>query len=206
MRYDPDKHHRRSVRLQQFDYASNGAYFVTVVTQGRQRFFGDIGDGIMAPNDAGRMVAYWWDKIPEKFSHVEIDEFVVMPNHFHAVLTIDATGRPNECGRPHGVAPTDYSNCRGAPMCTPSNASDPSMRPEKKFDPNGLSGIVGWFKTMTTNAYITGIHEQGWPPFEKRFWQRNYHEHIIRDEGDLFAIRQYIAANPAKWAEDKEFI
>lgn len=66
--------------------------------------------------------------------------------------------------------------------------------------------IIQAFKSLTTNAYIAGVHEQGWPPFEKRLWQRNYHEHIIRDEADLFAIRQYIDSNPLKWFEDDEFV
>ena len=86
MKHDPDKHHRRSIRLKGYDYSQAGAYFVTICTQDRECLFGDIVDGEMRLNDAGHMVRDVWHKIPEHFPYADIDEFVVMPNHFHGII------------------------------------------------------------------------------------------------------------------------
>lgn len=105
MIYNPDIHHRRSIRLKEFDYSSVGAYFVTVCVQGRECLFGEIRDGKMGLNDAGRMVNQWWLKLPEKFPHAALDEYVIMPNHFHGIIflnhCINDIGRRGEpCVRP----------------------------------------------------------------------------------------------------------
>lgn len=178
MKYDPDIHHRRSIRLQGYDYARNGAYFVTVCAQGRECLFGEIVDGEMYLNDAGRMVAKWWMELPERFPDVVLDEYVVMPNHFHGILVfVGAALR----GRPD--AETEGHPHRGAPT---------------------LGDVVDWFKTMTTNAYIRGVKMSDWPPFAGRLWQRNYYERVIRDEKELDAVREYIANNPKRWESDSE--
>jgi len=92
MTYDPDIHYRRSIRLQGFDYASANAYFVTLCVQDRECLFGDIVDGDMRVNDAGRVVDKWWTKLPEKFAGVSLDEVVIMPNHFHGIVVLGAVG------------------------------------------------------------------------------------------------------------------
>jgi putative transposase len=181
MTYNPDIHHRHSIRLREYYYSATGAYFVTICVQGRECLFGSVADGEMRMNDSGRMVESWLCESTNKFPSVEIDTFVVMPNHFHGIICIvGATlrGRPDsdydeQEGRPHRAAPT-------------------------------LWDIIDWFKTMTTNAYIRGVKQSNWPPFHGRLWQRNYYERIIRNEAELDAARQYIAENPMKWAEDKE--
>jgi putative transposase len=86
MTFNPDIHHRRSIRLRNFDYASAGAYFVTICAQGRDCLFGEVVDGVMAANDAGRMVESVWSRLPERFSGIELDAFVIMPNHVHFIL------------------------------------------------------------------------------------------------------------------------
>ncbi len=88
MRYDPDRHHRRSIRLWGYDYARTGAYFVTIVTQDRECLFGDITDACVALNDAGRMIERWWKELAKKFPAVETDAFVIMPNHVHGIVII----------------------------------------------------------------------------------------------------------------------
>ncbi len=88
MIYTPEKHHRRSIRLKNYDYSLEGACFVTVVCQNRENLFGAIKNGEMVLNDAGKMIETWWCKIPGKFTHTEIDEFMIMPNHFHGILSI----------------------------------------------------------------------------------------------------------------------
>ena len=97
MIFNPEIHHRRSIRLKSYDYSLEGAYFVTMVCQNRENLFGDIKNGKMFLNDAGKMIETWWQKIPEKFPHAEIDEFVIIPNHLHGILSIVGA---NPCIRP----------------------------------------------------------------------------------------------------------
>lgn len=85
-RYDPDIHHRRSIRLRGHDYATDGVYFVTICAEGRECLFGNIENGEMALNEAGRMIELWWQKIPEKFGNADLDEYVLMPDHFHGII------------------------------------------------------------------------------------------------------------------------
>jgi len=181
---DPDLHHRRSIRLQGYDYSWPGAYFVTVCLKSPECLLGEVIGEEARLNDVGRMIKSWWVKLPVKYPTVGIDEFVIMPNHFHGIVVAGATpcGRPvpgQEPGQAHGPAPTH------PPVPT-------------------LGDIVGWFKTMTTNEYIRGVKERGRPPFAGRFWQRNYYEHIIRNDDELNRIRDYIQMNPARWAWDRQ--
>ncbi len=89
MKYDADKHHRRSIRLREYDYSSTGANFVTICAQNRTCLFGAICDGIMQLNGAGQMVAGEWQDLVERFPGIDLDEYVVMPNHFHGILVIN---------------------------------------------------------------------------------------------------------------------
>ncbi len=183
MRYSPEQHHRRSIRLQGYDYSSPGYYFVTVCTQGLRSRYGVVVDDGMRLNDAGRMVEHWWQSLAEKFVHVDLDEHVTMPNHFHGIIVI-------------------VDSRRGAPMCAPSRGrSDAVGLPEKRVP---LGEIVQWFKTMTTNEFIRGVKESGWPRFDRKLWQRDYFEHVIRDEKSLNNIRRYIRANPLMWPFDRD--
>ncbi|MFA7060673.1 MAG: hypothetical protein WC156_07630 [Pedobacter sp.] len=203
MKYDPDIHHRHSIRLREYDYSSTGAYFVTLCAQGRECLFGEVYNGEMILNDAGRMVEEWWNKLPAKFQTVETDESIIMPNHFHGIIRIveappcqnnfDAVGAA-PCGRPDfDLMVETQGRAHGAGKTGCPHGGAPT-----------LGDVMDWFKTMTTNAYIRGVKESGWTPFPGRFWQRNYYERVIRDEQELDAARQYIMYNPMKWAEDDE--
>ena len=140
----------------------------------------------MILNDAGNMIKTWWLSIPAKYKHVELDECMIMPNHFHGIIKI--------VGADQCVCP-DLSVC-----------PDPFNETKEKGEHTGspLPRIIQWFKTMTTNEYIRGIDAQGWERFNGKLWQRNYYEHIIRDDRELQAIREYIRYNPLKWDEDEE--
>lgn len=143
--------------------------------------FGLIAENRMCLNAAGAMTETWWCKLPTKFPLVATDDYVVMPNHFHGIVYVGAA----PCGRP-GV----------------DEAGRRSGRPHGVAPT--LGQIVSWFKTMTTNQYIRGVKEDGWLPFPGRLWQRNYYEHIIRDEDELNYYRAYIADNPAHWQTDED--
>lgn len=184
MRYDPEKHHRRSIRLQGYDDRQPGAYFVTICTQGRACLFGDVIGGRMQVNDAGHMVQTVWEEIPIHYPGVLVDAFVVMPNHIHGIVILAGAGpracpdtaQPRATGQPRGVAPPGLS----------------------------LPDVVHRFKTLTAKRYADGVKSRGWTPFHGRLWQRNYYEHLIRTEHALDRIRRYIALNPLHWQLDRE--
>ena len=177
------KRNRRSIRLKGYDYSQLGAYFLTICTQNRECLFGDIINGEMISNEAGRTVKMVWNEIPSCYPSINVDAFVVMPNHVHGIIFIVGAG-PRACpdsgqsradGQPQGVAPT-----------------------------MSLPDVVHRFKTMTTKRYTDGVKQNGWSRFEGKLWQRNYYEHIIRDERELNRIREYIVNNPAQWDMDRE--
>ena len=184
-------HHRRSIRLKGYDYAQAGVYYVTLVTRHRVCLFGNIIDGEFNPNEAGIMVEKWWYELPHKFPRVETDDFIVMPNHFHGIILIND-------GSPVGV---------DLRVCPFPDSNDPAHRGaivRGAHTGAPLPEIVQWFKTMTTNEYIRGVKHAGWPPFMGKLWQRNYYEHIIRNENDLERIQKYIQNNPISWEDDNE--
>lgn len=188
----------KQFRLPGWDYSNNGYYFVTICTQNRNVLF--VGTDPLFPfvgtdpcvrswnknykdlnklslNGIGKMVEKWWLKIPQKFSNTILDNFVIMPNHLHGIVIIKAQTRVS--------VPTENKT---------------------KFGHVGLLGeIIQWFKTMTTNEYISGMKENNWPKFNKRIWQPRFHDRIIRNEKEYFAIKQYIGDNPKNWLKDKNF-
>jgi REP element-mobilizing transposase RayT len=181
-KFDPAKHHRHSIRLKGYDYASEGAYFVTMVTQGRACLFGEIVDGEMILNEAGKMIIKWWHELPNKFPNVTLGAFIIMPNHFHGIIIIQKNGGADLC-----VCPEQKGEHKGSPR------------------PNApLPQIIQWFKTMTTNEYIRGVKQLDWTSFVGKLWQRNYYEHIIRSEKSLQRITNYILSNPSRSNEDQE--
>jgi putative transposase len=170
---------RRSIRLPHYDYSKNGCYFITVCVNDRRRLFGEIENREMALNAAGRMVDKWWKELDQKYTDIMLDEYCIMPNHFHGIIHIVGA---NLCVRPDCV-----------------NGQTPRSAP-------AVGDMVQWFKTMSTNEYIFNVKNNHWQSFNKRFWQRNYYEHIIRDEDDLYRAREYIVNNPAKWEIDEYYL
>lgn len=180
-----DLSERKSTRLSGYDYSKPGMYFVTMVTQGRDFRFWNVGAtpcgcpinsnrlhirSCGRINDSGHMIQKWWEQIPDKFSNISIDEYIIMPNHFHGIIVINSN---DSRGQPHGAAPTV------------------------------IGDVINWFKTKTTNDYIRCVRLGIYPEFDRRLWQRNYYDHIIRDDEDLNRIKQYIIDNPANWEIDE---
>lgn len=186
---------RRSIRLRGYDYSQAGAYFMTICTQNRECLFGEIVDGEMRLNAAGEMVQTVWDEIPAHYPGIDIDEFVVMPNHIHGIIVIVGAA---PCGRPFQGQSRDGQAHDG--QSRDGLARGPA--------PTGLSlpDMVHRFKTMTTKRYVDGVKQSGWPPFSGKLWQRNYWDHIVRNESEMDRIREYILNNPAQWELDKLFV
>jgi REP element-mobilizing transposase RayT len=186
MTFDPQEHHRRSIRLWGYSYAEAGAYFVTIATQGRECLFAEIVDGEMRLSEIGKVVEECWRAIPRHFPNVTLDAFIVMPNHVHGIIIIDA-------GRGEAFA----SECRATPVNLRENTS-PLHLPHGTHR-GSLGAIVQNFKSISARKINQMAGTVGF-----RLWQRNYYEHIIRNEKSLEEIRQYIIENPLRWAEDKE--
>ena len=173
-------YHRRSIRLKGYDYSENGYYFVTICIQGKLKLFWNTENKI---NEKGLMIDFWFGEISNHFGNVKIDEYVIMPDHIHFILVIK-----NYLGRTHRSARTlNQSNkIVGVDRCV-----DP-INENKKI----LGNLIQWFKTMTTNEYIKNVKINNWPHFEKRLWQRNFYERIIRSEKEYLIIKKYIKDNP----------
>lgn len=173
---------RRSIRLPGWNYANGGYYFVMVDVQDKLKLFGEIKNGRMGLNQAGMMVENKWNEIPGFYSGIDVDEFVVMPDHVHGIILIKNDGRIWESARTN---------------------SNPNVGVDSHIDPItgnlSLPQIIQRFKILTTNIYIRSVRENDWPKFHQRLWQRNYYERIIRNRLELDRIRLYIEDNPRQW-------
>lgn len=165
---------RRSIRLKGYDYSQAGAYFVTICTQDRVYLFGEVVDGEMRLNEWGEIVRQCWFDIPAHFPKAALDEFVVMPNHIHGIIVL---------------------------VDSPVGATHASPLPTQPRGPQrqSIASIVGSYKS----AVAKRINQQRGTPGAP-VWQRNYYEHIIRNDESLNRIRQYIAENPLRWEVDRE--
>ncbi len=171
--------HRRSIRLPGYDYSAVGAYFVTIVTQGRAHLFGSVVDGEMRLNGAGGVVEDCWHALPRRYPRIILDEFVVMPNHVHGIVVIGEPGLIHEGAH------------EGRPYRRPDGCGHPPA--------SALGDVVGGFKSTSTVVYGSGVRAFGWRRFRRRLWQRNYYERIIRDADSMNRVRSYIRDNPARW-------
>jgi len=191
-------HNRQSTRLKEFNYSDPGYYFVTFCTQERECIFGTINKHENHLNQIGQMAKYWWNELINKFKTIRLDDYIIMPNHIHGIIEIVGA---DPCVDPANV---NQGTCVGSAFMN-SNAYTGSENPMQVGGHIGppLPQMVQWFKTMATNEYIRNVKQSGWPPFNKRLFQRNYYDHIIRDENDLNRIREYIRTNPEQWEHDQ---
>ncbi len=184
MPYDPQKHHRRSIRLKGYDYTQPGAYYITLCTKARQCLFGDVVKGEMRLNSLGYIAFTCWQAIPNHFPHVELDAFVVMPNHLHGILVIsDTLIRARHCR-----APTIKQN------------HIPQIEQFGKPVPGSIPTVIRSYKGAVTRRINLICNTKG----TSLIWQSNLYEHINRIEESLHNIRQYIRENPWRWADDPE--
>jgi len=192
VKFDPQKHHRRSIRLQGYDYASAGAYFVTIVAWRRECLFGDVVNKEMILNKVGKIVEWEWLELPKRLPYVTLGAHMVMPNHFHGNLFIH-----------ENVGATRLGPIKKQPDTEPlqtitTNGIDGSPLPRVP-QPASLGVIISQFKSRVTKRIWK------FPEFkETPIWQRNYYEHVIRNEIDLQNKTDYIEANPLLWDEDNE--
>ncbi|RKX84024.1 MAG: hypothetical protein DRP58_07835 [Spirochaetes bacterium] len=166
------KNNRHSIRMKGYDYSKAGVYYITICTQNRKCLFGDIINGEMQLNDTGSVVVDEWMKIPGTQQGIELEEWVVMPNHFHGIIIFtESVGAIHE---------------------------SPLPMTQKQRRNMGLPKLIGRFKMLSSKK----INEIRQTPGVK-LWQRNYWEHIIRNNDELINIREYIRNNPRKWSSDQ---
>lgn len=171
LNYLAGRHHRRSIRLKDYDYSQAGAYFVTICSWNKECILGDIANGEMRLNEYGQVVSGEWQQSSIIRKEIELDTFLVMPNHIHGIVVINA--------------------------CTPFNVGANGRSP-LQMKPKSISSFVAGFKSSVTKQINQIRNTPGTP-----VWQRNYYEHIIRNENDLEKIRRYIVDNPLKWDMDE---
>ncbi|HQL64193.1 MAG TPA: transposase [bacterium] len=202
MNHDPEIHHRRSIRLEEYDYSQPGAYFVTIVTQERECLFGEIMDGDMRLNQYGDIVREEWLQTGHIRPSVLIDAFVVMPNHIHGILVItdtDCRGTLQRAPTPQRASTTRAQGGKGTLQRAPTAQQAPNVEQFGKPTANSIPTIVRLFKSAVTKRINEKRNTPGFP-----VWQRNYYEHVIRHEGELTLAREYIRANPYRWLNDGE--
>lgn len=170
MVHKPEYEHRRSIRLQNHDYASPGEYFITICTYEREPIFGMIRENKMILNEWGTIAESSWQNLYQHFSHIHLNSWIVMPNHIHGIICID-----------------EYP--------------DGHFKTDRKFSDaisGSISTIVGSFKSATTRK-INQIRQNS----GATIWQRNYYEHVIRDDITKARIQDYIVNNPKNWTDDR---
>jgi len=189
----PDKYKNKyripSARLQSQDYSSNGSYFITICTEDRIHYFGDIENGEMLLNENGLLAEQCWLQIPTRFPFIELGNFVVMPNHVHGILIIDNNDTTI-------VETRLIASLRGIASPPPANQSRGGFAGDKNPMLNdNISRVVRWFKGRCSFDIRKTCAD-----FE---WQTRFHDHIIRDAESFETIQDYIANNPQNWKQDK---
>lgn len=176
--------HRQSLRLKDSDYSQTGAYFVTICTNNRQWLFGEIRQGEMVLSAIGRLVSAQWQQIPYRFAGLELGAWIVMPNHIHGILIITRSGEASNLITPVLQETADRKTLPTQPRGTA---------------PGSVGAIIQNYKSITSRK-ISRQNES----MRAAIWQRNYYEHIIRNEREFRAISEYIIANPHNWEHDME--
>lgn len=205
MQYNPETHHRRSIRLKGYDYSQEGMYFITICVQDHECIFGEIVQQIMILNDAGKIAEQCWLSIPEHFPNAILHEYVVMPNHIHGIIEITGIVGANHHSPVNNM---DTMDIVGANHHSPINEMDKmDIVRAKNFSPQPIAQPPQPFRSpsRTIGSIIRGFKIGVTKWFDQSIWQRDYYEHILRSTEEYERIANYIINNPMKWKEDKFF-
>ena len=176
-----NKYRSDSIRLKNYDYRSPGWYYVTICTDQRRHFFGEIKSHMMGLSQIGLIAHRFWQDIPNHFGHVVLDEFVIMPNHMHGLIGLKSN--------------SDKTSRRDVKFNVSTNKRMSDISPK----PGSLSTIIRSYKGSVTRW----CNKNGFNDFA---WQSKFYEHIVRDEKSLNRIRRYIYNNPIQWQQDDYYI
>ena len=182
-----NKYRISSIRAQWWDYGWNGAYFITICTQDREHYFGEIQNDKMVLSEVGIIADILWHQIPIHHKNVELGDFVVMPNHIHGILIIDKQSDNID------VDNVETGHALSLPPL--SSLPKPGSQRFQNIGKNTISSIVGSYKSaVTKHANRLGYPHQ---------WQKLFYDNIIRNNNDYQRISDYIVSNPENWAKDK---
>ena len=221
-RYNPKIHNRRSIRLKGYDYSKAGLYFITICCQDRICRFGEVKNGEMILNEFGIIAYNEWIKLAERFANFELDVFQIMPNHIHGIISLLPVGSRLALDPENSVEDIVIENDESSRL-----ALDPENSIEENLVASGLApdvfiidgqprglpqrltqqkkpsipDIVGAYKSIVANGCLEIYKSRD--EVMGKFWQRNYYEHIIRNEFAYYNISEYIINNPIKWEEDR---
>ena len=206
-----DYHHRRSIRLKGYDYSKAGAYFVTICCKDHQFYFVRIENQIMTLSPIGKIIKKFWHRIPNHFNNVQLDEYVIMPNHIHGIIIINeycgVNGSRGEVTSPLPLTPSPWQQkLKSTPQHSPlipsprsiTPPTPPSTPPIQHLHKPTLGQIIAYFKYQSTKYVNQSRNTPG-----MKLWQRNYYERIIRNDVELNQTRKYIDENPLKWQDTK---
>jgi putative transposase len=199
-KYNPQIHHRRSIRLKGYDYSQAGLYFITICCQDRKYRFGKIENGEMILNELGTIAYNEWTKLVERFTNFELDVFQIMPNHMHGIILLNNVAGVDtltQLVQPQGLVPTYAIAQNGSITDCDDIGTGASPAPANAT----VGGIIGAYKSLVFNGCLKIYKSKN--DLMGKLWQRNYYEHIIRNAKSYENISNYIINNPAKWAEDK---
>ena len=188
---------RHSIRLRHYDYSQAGLYFVTICTHEKQALFGEIIDGKMRLNNAGKTAELEWHKTESMREQIVLHDFVVMPNHVHGIIEIihssETISVGAHCVRPHNDNFHDENN-------NPTHHQNPVIGGRTQCAPT-LGFVIRGYKAAVTKQINLLRHVAG-----QKVWQRNYHEHVIRNEPSYLKIAEYIQTNPLRWRDDCHYL
>lgn len=216
MKYNPKIHHRRSIRLKGYDYSQSGLYFITICCQNRAPLFGEIENDEMILNEYGKIAATEWINTESIRDNIRLHEYIIMPNHIHGIIEI--IDRKGDC-RGESQFAQNKDDCKGESQFAPTAPTAPTTTPFKSPSQT-IGSIVRGYKIATIKKIKDHIIRTGEGKSEDskgelqfaptiikslkyKIWQRNYYEHIIRDEKSHQIISEYIITNPQKWDIDK---
>ena len=190
MSYDPGTHSRRSIRFTAYDYSRPGAYYVTICTGDKECLFGGIVDGQMQPNEYGKIAHGEWWRSEKIRPRIQLDAWVVMPNHVHGILMI---------GGGTAVATATAPAAAAAMIGRGTARRAPTIEGFGKPVSGSLPTVIRAYKSAVTKRVNEMRNKPG-----KAVWQRDYYEHIVRNDAEYARIREYISMNPVRWPSDPE--
>nr|WP_317127982.1 transposase [Gelidibacter gilvus] len=206
-------HHRQSIRLKGYDYSQAGLYFITLCCQDRIHRFGKVENNAMILNEFGIVAYNEWMHTPNIRKNITLGEFIIMPNHIHGIIRIMRMAESHSPGIMSNGEFHSSDNTFNSELHSGGNASNAELHSPRNVELNA-SDDRGVFKTplrspsQTIGAIVRGYKSSvtkklGIMGFTDKLWQRNYYEHIIRNEQSYHTISEYIINNPAKWTDDK---
>jgi putative transposase len=195
-KYNPKIHHRRSIRLKGYDYSQAGAYFITICCANMECRFGKIENNEMILNEYGIIAFEEWMKLTERFTNFELDTFQIMPNHIHGIIVL----------KDIRVSFTSAEDVVGAGFTTTEEIVGAGFTPAQDdkragASPAPTSAIIGAYKSLVANECLKIFKTKN--EIMGKLWQRDYFEHIIRNEASYKNISDYIITNAACWKDDK---